>query len=421
MSSKPKKVIVIGAGASGMLAAGKAAEQGAEVLLLEKKKKPGNKLLISGKGRCNLTNNSEISEFIQNFNREGRFLHQPFSQFFAPQLMAFFQSLGVELITERGGRVFPASGKASDIVDALLRWTQSNGVMLQSSSPVTRILIKDGRINGVRCNRKSIRSDAAILATGGATYPATGSTGDGYSMAENLGHSIKPLRPALVPLLVDDQLVKSLAGLDLRNTGFRVYVDGKRKKADFGEVSFTTTGVGGPITLTHSLFIIENLRAGKNVTISLDLKPALDEHKLDNRLQRDFARRHNESIFSVLRGLLPQQLISTALQFCSLNGQKSAGQISAAERKRIRQWLKNFRLPISGHRPLSEAIITAGGINVKEIDPNTMESKIIESLYIVGELLDIHGDTGGYNLQAAFSTGWLAGLHAAQIKDQMGS
>ncbi len=419
MSSKPKKVIVIGAGASGMFAAGKAAEQGAEVLLLEKTKKPGNKLLISGKGRCNITNNSEVSEFIQHFNREGRFLHQPFSQFFAPQLMAFFKSLGIELITERGGRVFPASGKASDIVDALLGWTQSNDVVLRSSSPVTGILTKAGRTIGVRCNRRSIQGDAVILATGGATYPATGSTGDGYTMAEDLGHSIKPLRPALVPLVVNDPLVRGLAGLDLRNTGFRVYVDGKKKKADFGEVSFTTKGIGGPVTLTHSLFIVDNLRAGKNVSISLDLKPALDEHKLDNRLQRDFAKRHNESISSVLRGLLPQQLIAPALHFCSLNGQKSAGQISTAERKRIRQWLKNFRLPISGHRPLSEAIITAGGINVKEIDPNTMESKITVGLYIVGELLDFHGDTGGYNLQAAFSTGWLAGFHSAQIKDRM--
>ncbi len=404
-----KKIIVIGAGASGMLAAGQAAMQGAEVLLLEKKKAPGNKLHISGKGRCNLTNNSEISEFIQHFNRDGRFLHQPFSHFFAPQLQEFFHSIGVELITERGGRVFPASGKASDVVDALLAWLQSCGVRLQCSSRVTKILTQENRISGVRCNHQSLSCDAVILATGGATYPATGSTGDGYPLAEQLGHTITPLRPALVPLLVDDLMVRKLAGLDLRNTGFRVYVDGKRKKADFGEVSFTPNGIGGPITLTHSLFIVESLKADKEVSISLDLKPALDEQKLDKRLQRDLAKRHSESISSVLRGLLPHQMIETALHYCSFDSQKFAGQISTVERKRLRHWLKDFRFRISGYKPLQEAIITAGGVKVREINPNTMESRIISGLFIVGELLDIHGDTGGYNLQAAFSTGWLAG------------
>lgn len=409
-----KKVIVIGAGASGMLAAGNAALHGADVLLLEKKKTPGNKLLISGKGRCNLTNNSESIDFIQHFNREGQFLHQPFSQFFAPHLMEFFHNLGVELITERGGRVFPASGKAEEIVNVLHTWLKSSGVVVQCSSKVNKVHVREDQVVGVYCNRQRFNCDAVILATGGASYPATGSTGDGYLMAEQLGHSVTPLRPGLVPLVINDPIIEGLAGLDLRNTGFRVYVNGKRKCVDFGEVGFTRFGIGGPLTLTHSLNIVDNLKAGREVVISLDLKPALDEQKLDNRLQRDFTQRHSENLASVLRGVLPRQLIQTAIHCCSLNGQKCVGNLTTKERKRLRQWLKNFRLPISGHRPLSEAIITAGGIKVKEVNPNTMESKLVHGLYIVGELLDIHGDTGGYNLQAAFSTGWLAGYNAAQ-------
>jgi predicted Rossmann fold flavoprotein len=408
-----KKIIVIGGGASGILAAGHAALRGGEVLLLEKMKQPARKLHISGKGRCNVTNDSNIQDFLGHFNRNGRFLHQAFSHFFAPQLMQFFTQEGLPLVTERGGRVFPASGKATDVVKTLLQWLQSTGVKLHCSSVVSKLLIQDSKIIGVRCNGKSENCDAVILATGGASYPATGSSGDGYDLAKNCGHTIVPIRPALVPLITDEKAVHQMAGLDLRNVSVRVYINNKRKKVDFGEVGFTRFGIGGPVILTLSRFVVDSLKAGKNVELSLDLKPALSERKLDARLQRDFQTRHQEELQSVLRGLLPQKMVPVCLQCSSLDGSKTAGEISSKERIRLRTWLKNFRFPITGHRPLKDAIVTAGGINVKEVNPHTMESLMTRGLYITGELLDIDADTGGYNLQAAFSTGWLAGNSAA--------
>lgn len=407
-----KKIIVIGGGASGMMAAGQAARIGGDVLLLEKTKRPGKKIAISGKGRCNLTNDSEINEFIGHFNRSGRFLHQPFSQFFAPQLMNFFRQRGVKLVVERGNRVFPESGKSSDVVDALVAWLNECGVKLRSSTPVTKLLTKEGSIRGVACGSEIIECDAVILATGGSSYPGTGSTGDGFTLATSVGHSITQLRPALIPLIVAEP-IPSLAGLDLKNVGIRIYINGKRKVNDFGEMGFTRFGIGGPVVLTHSLFVVDSLKTKKKVEVSLDLKPALDEGKLDRRLLRDFEKRRTEEIASVLRGLLPQKLVETALFFCAIDGNTMAGKITSHERMRLRIWLKDFRFSITGYRPLSEAIITAGGIKVKEINPNSMESQIITGLYITGELLDINGETGGYNLQAAFSTGWLAGRSAA--------
>ncbi len=408
-----KKIIVIGGGASGMMAAGQAALMGSDVLLLEKMKSPGKKLSISGKGRCNLTNDSDIHEFIGHFNRSGRFLHQPFSHFFAPQLMDFFEQLNVNLIVERGKRVFPASGKSSEIVNALVTWLNDCGVKIRYSSTVTKLLTNNGSIKGVVCGTEVFECDAVILSTGGASYPGTGSTGDGFNLATSVGHSITPLRPALIPVVVADSSLSSLAGLDLKNVGMRIYINGKRKINDFGEMGFTHFGIGGPVILTHSLFIVDSLKAEKKIEISLDLKPALDESKLDRRLLRDFEKRRTEQISSVLRGLLPHQLVETALSFCAIDGNTFAGEITSEERKRLLSWLKDFRFSIIGHRPLSEAIITAGGVKVKEINPNTMESHIMTGLYITGELLDINGETGGYNLQAAFSTGWLAGRSAA--------
>lgn len=411
-----KKIIVIGGGASGILAAGQAALQGAEVLLLEKNTELGKKICISGKGRCNVTNNSDIADFLLHFNKSGRFLHQPFSRFFVPQLIQFFTSEGLPLVTERGGRVFPTSGLAKDIVSCLSRWLQKTGAKLQYSSSVSQLILDKGRIKGVRCNGNNHYCDAVIVATGGASYPATGSSGDGYGLARSTGHSIIPIRPALIPLITSETPIHRMAGLDLRNIGIRIYINGKRKKVDFGEVGFTRFGIGGPITLTHSRYIVDCLKAGKSVEFSLDLKPALDQQKLDARLLRDLQKRHQEELQSVLRGLLPEKMVPACLHYTSLQGNKIAGKISSKERIKLRTWLKNFRFPISGHRPLKEAIVTAGGVNVKEINPQTMESLIIPGLYISGELLDIDGDTGGYNLQAAFSTGWLAGYSAASSK-----
>ncbi|MFN2353233.1 MAG: NAD(P)/FAD-dependent oxidoreductase [Desulfopila sp.] len=413
-----QRILVIGGGASGMMAAGQAAGMGARVDLLEKMNHPGNKIAISGRGRCNLTNNSAITDCIDHFNRDGRFLHQSFSRFFAPQLIQFFHEIGLPTVTERGNRVFPASNQAFDVVAALQRWLKNCGVTLHTKSTVTRLIIENNRIAGAavatRDGERIMACDAAILATGGASYPATGSSGEGYSLARDAGHSITALRPALVPLLVNDPSLYSLAGLDLKNVGVRVSIDGKRKKVDFGEVSFTRFGIGGPVILTHSLLIVDALRAGKKAVIALDLKPALDERKLDNRLLRDFEKRATENLSSVLRGVLPHKMVAAALHFCALDGDTPAGRVDSRQRARLRTWLKDFRLFITGHRPLGEAIITAGGIRVQEINPHTMESKRTAGLFITGELLDIHGDTGGYNLQAAFSTGWIAGRCAAR-------
>jgi len=411
-----KTVIVIGAGASGIMAAGQAALAGADVLLLEKMQEPGKKLLVTGQGRCNVTNNSELHDFLSHFNPSGRFLHQPFARFFVPQLMAFLQKQGLPLVTERGGRVFPQSNQARDVVNTLLRWLVTTGARLQCARSVTDLVITNDRIAGVRCDNTILPADAVIVATGGASYPATGSTGDGFDFARKAGHTIVPLRPALVPLETSDPRLHKMGGLDLRNIGIRIYVDNKRKKTDFGEVGFTRFGIGGPVILTHSRDIISWLKAGKNVTIAFDLKPALEERKLDIRLQRDFSSRPKEELQSVLRGLLPRQLIPVCLNLLELNGVKMAGEMSAGERIRLRTWLKDFRIDITGHRPLREAIVTAGGVQVKEVNPQTMESCLVKGLYFSGELLDIDGDTGGYNLQAAFSTGWLAGRSAAQTQ-----
>lgn len=409
-----KKVVVVGGGASGLLAAGQAALAGAEVLLLEKMKKPGNKILISGKGRCNITNDSDVQTHLSHFNRSGRFLHQAFAQFFAPQLMEFFTENRLELVTERGNRVFPASGRSQDVLQTLLQWLNGKGVQIECSKTVTGLHLENEKVAGVYCGKQFIGADAVILATGGASYPATGSSGDGYQMARAVGHSIVTLRPALVPLVIKNHF-QSLAGLDLRNTGVRLVVNGKRKKSDFGEVSFTRFGIGGPVILTMSKFIIEQLSKNRQVSIALDLKPALDDQKLDARLQRDFSARNKEELQSVLRGLLPRQLVAFCLQKTGINGTQPAAITSSKDRAILRGWLKNVCFEVSGYRPLREAIVTAGGIKVQEVNPNTMESLKVKDLYITGELLDIDADTGGYNLQAAFSTGWLAGRSAATV------
>ena len=408
-----KKIIVIGGGAAGLMAAGQAAAAGTDVLLLEKMQRPGLKIGISGKGRCNLTNIAELSSFLDHFGKNGRFLRQPFNRFFAPELIEFFAARGLEIVTERGGRVFPKSGKALEVVRVLRRWVEESGVTIRSSSRVERLLVTKGHISGVVCTNKRYCCQAAILATGGASYPATGSSGDGYRLAAALGHRIIEPRPALVPLETVEN-VTELAGLHLRNIGLRLLINGKRVKRCFGELVFMRYGVSGPLVLTISLIAVDALRHGDRVTLVLDLKPALDEQKLDARLRRDFEKRCHEPLGSVLRGLLPRELIAVALRQTGLDGTKMAGITTGKERKKLRYWLKNFRLEISGFRDFDEAIITAGGVDLREIDPRTMQSKLVPGLYIAGELLDLQGDTGGYNLQAAFSTGWLAGRSAAE-------
>ncbi|MDP3695568.1 MAG: NAD(P)/FAD-dependent oxidoreductase, partial [Desulfocapsaceae bacterium] len=384
-----------------------------EVLLLEKMKRPGRKICITGKGRCNITNIAEVKEFIDHFGKNGRFLRQAFSRFFAPELMAFFEQQGLGLVSERGGRVFPASGKAPDVVKVLQQWLQKCGVQIRTEASVDLLLTTNGRVSGVLCDTEALGSDAVILATGGASYAATGSTGDGYRLAAAVGHTIVPIRPALVPLETGGNLTAPMDGLDLRNINVRLIVNGKRGRQAFGEMSFAKFGVTGPVILTLSGEVVDGLRRGDKIALSIDLKPALDEQKLDARLLRDLESRSKEKIDSILRGLLPREMIAVCLQLTEIPADRLGGQVTAQERKRLKTWLKDFRLEVTGHRPFPEAIITAGGVDLQEVDPRTMESHKAPGLYLAGEVLDIQGDTGGYNLQAAFSTGWLAGRAAA--------
>jgi predicted Rossmann fold flavoprotein len=418
------RILVIGGGAAGMMAAGQAASQGAEVVLLEKMPKPGKKIAISGKGRCNLTNSADLSDFISHFGRNGRFLRQAFQQFFNQNLIDFFQNKGLELTTERGGRIFPAQGNAPDVVRVLREWLTERSVSFRPDSAVEQLLINKGKVGGVVCNGNPVYGKAVILATGGASYPATGSTGDGYPMVEAVGHSIIPVRPGLVPLTTQGNLARRLTGLHLRNVGVRVTIstpaDSKKKKKKlktmnaFGELQFMQYGLSGPVILTLSNEIVDGLRADHQVQLLLDLKPALDEQKLDARLQRDFLKRHKEPLQSMLRGLMPEKLVLACLQEIDLAPDRLAGDIRAEERKRLRFWLKNIPFKVTGYRGFKEAIITCGGVSLKEVDPRTMSSKCCSGLYLAGEVLDLQADTGGYNLQAAFSTGWLAGRSAAQ-------
>ncbi len=410
---KTPDIIVIGGGAAGLMAAGQAAQAGSRVLLLEKMPQPGRKLGITGKGRCNLTNCCEVQNFVCRFGTSGRFLRQAFARFFNTELMAFFEELGVPLMTERGGRVFPAGGQATEVVKALQKWLRNAGVVLQTSAPVEALLLHDGRVTGVRCEGREIPCQCVVLATGGASYPATGSTGDGYRMAAAAGHRIVPVRPALVPLETRSPATGRMAQLNLRNIRVKLLVDGKKTAEDFGELAFTAFGVSGPTILTLSGQAVDALAAGRRVSLSLDLKPALDEEKLDLRLQRDLDARGRETLASLLRGLLPAPMVPVCLDLLRLPGDGSAATLKAKDRRRLGRWIKDFSLEISGHRPFSEAIVTAGGVDLEQVDPRTLQSRCVRGLYLAGELLDLQAETGGYNLQAAFSTGWLAGRSAA--------
>jgi predicted Rossmann fold flavoprotein len=412
------------------MAAGQAAKMGAQTLLLEKRYRPARKLRITGKGRCNLTNIVPLSEFITHFGRNGRFLRQAFSRFFSPELMAFFKDLGIHTSSERGGRVFPASDQAKEVVDGLVRWIGESGVTLRTRSPAQRLLLKGGRVTGVQTsgvpsrirggsaghgpNPQTYDADAVIIATGGASYPSTGSTGDGYRMAESVGHAIVPIRPALVPLETAGDLAPRLQGLSLRNVALRVWVNGKKRSEAFGEMLFTHFGLSGPIILSLSRRIVDALRLGQEVILSIDLKPALDQRKLDARLLRDLSTHGKRKFRTLLKELLPGKLIPVCLDLTGIPGDKVGHQITAGERKRLRLWLKDFRLEVTGYRSFEEAIITAGGVDTREVDPRTMASRLVGGLYFAGEVLDLDGDTGGYNLQTAFSTGWLAGRSAAR-------
>ena len=404
------KIVVIGGGPAGMMAAMKAAENGAEVTLLEKMSRLGRKMLITGKGRCNITNASEIPEIIKNIPGNGKFLHSCIKAYDNEDVQLFFNDNGVPTKVERGMRVFPVSDKAADPVDALILKLQELGVRIITDTRVTAIKAEDNKITGVKAADGTIYpAGAVILATGGASYPGTGSSGDGYKLSEVLGHTIiKPL-PALVPLETEEEWVKEAQGLSLRNVEVILWADGEKAGQQFGEMLFTHFGVTGPIILTLSRQVAKLLDEGNFVELSINLKPALTPEQLDARILRDFEKYQRKELKNAMHDLLPGKLIAPVLDSAYLEPDRMVNTITKEERKRLAETLQNLMLTVTKTRPIAEAIVTAGGVCVKEINPKTMESKIVKGLYVAGEVADVDAYTGGYNLQAAFSMGAAAG------------
>lgn len=404
------KIVVIGGGPAGMMAAMKAAENGAEVTLLEKMSRLGRKMLITGKGRCNITNASEIPEIIKNIPGNGKFLHSCIKAYDNEDVQLFFNDNGVPTKVERGMRVFPVSDKAADPVDALILKLQELGVRIITDTRVTAIKAEDDKITGVKTADGTIYpAEAVVLATGGASYPGTGSSGDGYKLSEVLGHTIiKPL-PALVPLETEEEWVKDAQGLSLRNVEVTLWADGEKAGQQFGEMLFTHFGVTGPIILTLSRQVAKLLDDGSFVELSINLKPALTPEQLDARILRDFEKYQRKELKNAMHDLLPGKLIAPVLDSAYLEPDRMVNTITKEERKRLAETLQSLMLTVTKTRPIAEAIVTAGGVCVKEINPKTMESKIVKGLYFAGEVADVDAYTGGYNLQAAFSMGAAAG------------
>ena len=410
-----RKVIVIGAGAAGTMAAGVAAQNGAEVILFERNEKIARKVMITGKGRCNVTNNvADTQEFISNIPGNGRFLYGAFSSFNSQDTMNFFEEYGVPLKVERGNRVFPISDKAVDIVDALNRYITINKVQ-RKTERVTKLLVESSEIRGVKTESgNEYFADAVIVATGGLSYPKTGSSGDGYDFAKSVGHTVTELRPSLSALVCREGLCSECMGLSLKNVAIRV-VDTQKKKEiydDFGEMLFTHFGVSGPMILSASAHM-RNMEKAR-YEIYIDLKPALNHEKLDARILRDFADNSNKSISNILALLVPKSLIVPILKMAHIKPSEKANQITKDMRKALIDVIKGVKLTVMDFNDISEAIVTSGGVKISEINPKTMESKICKGLYFAGEVIDCDGYTGGFNLQIAFSTGQLAGKSAVE-------
>lgn len=409
-----KKTVIIGGGAAGLMAACAAAEKygGRAVTVIEKNRRPGRKLMITGKGRCNVTNNCDRDTLISNVPANGRFLFSAFSDFGTADTMEFFEKRGVPLKTERGNRVFPVSDKASDIVDALVNAVNKSGVKILTAE-AEEILTDNSAVTGVRTRDGEIlEADSVILATGGMSYPVTGSTGDGYEMAGMLGHTVTPLKASLVPLNVKQGFCSRLSGLSLKNVTLTVYESGRKKPvfSELGEMLFTHFGISGPLVLSASAHM-RKMGSAEYVAY-IDLKPALDEQKLDSRILRDFEEEKNRNFGNSLDKLLPKSIIPVIISLSGIAPDTKVNQISREQRARLCGVLKALRLDITGFRPIEEAIITGGGISVKEINPSTMESKLVSGLFFAGEIIDADAYTGGFNLQIAFSTGHLAGKNA---------
>lgn len=427
---RSREVIIIGAGAAGLIAAGRAAELGARVLLLEKMEEAGKKILVSGQERCNVTNAAPLEAFLTAFGRNGAFLRNAFHRFFREELLALLRRYGVETQVERGGRIFPVSGRAADVRDALLRYAIEHGATIRYQTAVRQILRTADRVSGVRTETGAMYpADAIILATGGASWPSTGSTGDGYAMARELGHTLIPLRPALVPLTVAEKAhAKALQGVSLRNvrcTLLEIGPSGKEKVLPppwplppTGEMLFTHFGLSGPLVLSLSLAAVDALRAGKAVVLSLDLKPGMTPDEIRKRLQREFEHYPQRKLPHLLRGWVPGTLADILAQLSPVGPERPAHTIRAEERDALAALLKDFRWRITGALPLAAGMVTAGGVALKEVHPISFASRLVPGLYLVGEVLDLAADTGGYNLQAAFSSGYLAGEAAATTTDR---
>ena len=420
------KVVIIGGGPAGMLSAISASQEGNEVTIIEKMNQLGKKLCITGKGRCNITSSLPIEDFIKNIPGNGKFLYSAFKNFTNQDILKLLKEEGIQTKEERGNRIFPVSDRASDVRDALIKRLKKENVKIITNARVVDIIVKENTVQGViyKTNSNSnknansskneqkieLKADKVILATGGKSYPLTGSNGDGYNLAKKLGHTVTEIMPSLVALVAKDEdidVCQNLQGLSLKNVGLKVYRDNKMIYEDFGEMLFTHFGVSGPIILSSSAHLVRN--SMENVQISIDLKPALDENKLDERILRDFNTEKNKEFKNSLNQLLPQKMIPVIVDKMGIN--RKVNEITKEERRKLVKILKDFRIKIKGFRPVEEAIVTAGGINIKEINPKTMESKIVKGLYFAGEIIDVDAYTGGFNLQIAYSTGFTAGLN----------
>lgn len=412
-TDEKKRVIVVGGGAAGMMAAVSATEAGADVLLYERNERLGKKLRITGKGRCNVTNNCDLNEFLANVPTNPRFLYTALSRFSTADTMAFFEDAGVPLKTERGKRVFPVSDKAGDIVAALEKKCRSLGVHIINKK-VHHMIVQDGCVRGVITADGETLADAVIICTGGKSYPLTGSDGDGYRFAKEAGHNVTAPQPSLVPLVASGRLCASMQGLSLKNVSLSVWnrTSGKPVFEDFGEMMFTHFGLTGPLVLSASAHLADI--TSNQYEVHIDLKPALDEKTLDARIRSDFEKYRNRDLINALDDLLPQKMIAPFIRLCELDSRKKVHSVTREERARMVAVLKCLRISVCGFRPIEEAIVTRGGVSVKELDPKTMQSKLTAGLYFAGEVIDVDAYTGGFNLQIAFSTAVAAGNAAAR-------
>lgn len=406
-------LLVIGGGAAGLTAAGFAAEKGVQTVVLERNDRPGRKLMITGKGRCNVTNNcTSLDTLISNVPGNGRFLYGAFSRFMPSDVIEFFENRGVELKTERGNRVFPVSDNALEIVDALHNFARKNAKIIKGRA--VKLIVEDSCVKGVETeDGETIYADKVIIATGGLSYPGTGSTGDGYDLARQAGHTITDLKPSLVPLEIHEGFCSDLMGLSLRNIAIKVTDTEKNKEiySDFGEMLFTHFGVSGPVILSASAHM-RNMKSGK-YKIAIDLKPALTVEQLDARILRDFSENINRNFINALNSLLPKKLVPIIVRLSGIGLSTKVNQVTKEQRRNLAVLLKNLTVTVTDFRPVAEAIITSGGVSVSQINPKTMESKLVSGLYFAGEVIDADAYTGGFNLQIAFSTGKLAGESAA--------